>query len=75
MKHLASLFTDHIYIKNLAEPVVAASRVELERKGFCVVEDRDNFDYLYLTKDLAKPARKKYHKKRNLVKQFLNNYE
>ncbi len=72
---LVSLFSDHTYIKNLAEPAAAAARIELERMGFCLIEDRDNFDYLYLTKDLAHLPGKKYHKKRNLVKQFLNNYE
>ncbi|WP_319476388.1 DUF2156 domain-containing protein [Marispirochaeta aestuarii] len=72
---LISLFAEHMYLKNLAEPYAVAGQIDLERKGFCVIEDRDNFDYLYLTKDLAHLPGKKYHKKRNLVKQFLNNYE
>ena len=72
---LFSLFTNHIYIKNLAQDFVQKHQIALERKGFCIVEDRDNFDYIYLKKDLANLPGKKYHKKRNLVRQFMNNYE
>jgi hypothetical protein len=39
------------------------------------VEDRDNFDYLYRRTDLAELPGKKYHKKRNLVNQFLSAYD
>jgi uncharacterized protein len=74
-EQLIDLFTHHLYIKNLAEEYAESSRIDLERMGFCVIEDRDNFDYLYSRKELAHLPGKKYHKKRNLVKQFLNNYE
>ncbi|MEE9543454.1 MAG: DUF2156 domain-containing protein [Thermodesulfobacteriota bacterium] len=47
---------------------------ELLEKGFLVTEDRDNFDYLYLTEDLRDLAGRRYHKKRNLVKLFNANY-
>ncbi len=46
----------------------------LEALGYEVTEDRDNFDYLYSRKDLAELAGRKFHKKRNLIKAFLNNY-
>ncbi|MBN2509121.1 MAG: DUF2156 domain-containing protein [Spirochaetales bacterium] len=72
---LCRLFDKHIYIKNLAQEHVQKSQIQLEQMGFCIVEDRDNFDYIYLRKDLANLEGKKYHKKRNLVKQFINNYE
>ena len=39
-----------------------------------IEEDRDNFDYLYLRKDLAQLAGKQYHKKRNHVNAFVNTY-
>ena len=39
-----------------------------------IIEERDNFDYLYRRKDLAELAGRKFHKKRNLIKAFLNNY-
>lgn len=72
---LMELFQEHLYIKNLAQEYAEGERLRLERMGFCVIEDRDNFDYLYTVKDLAQLPGKKYHKKRNLVKQFINNYE
>ncbi len=43
-------------------------------KGYVVTEDRDNFDYLYFRTELANLPGKKFHKKRNLVTGFLNNY-
>jgi uncharacterized protein len=46
----------------------------LEAMGFLVVADRDNFDYLYLRKELAELSGRKFMKKRNLIKAFVNNY-
>ena len=46
----------------------------LEKDVFCVVEDRDNFDYVYAVSDLAELGGRRYHKKRNLIKQCLKNY-
>ncbi len=42
--------------------------------GYCTYEDRDNFDYLYLRKDMAELTSGKFHKKRNLIKAFLSSY-
>ena len=42
--------------------------------GLVVTEDRDNFDYLYLRQELAELTGRKFQKKRNLIKAFLNNY-
>jgi len=39
-----------------------------------VVEDRDNFDYVYAVADLAQLPGRRYHKKRNLIKQCLKNH-
>jgi len=71
---LESLFATHDYWKNISETVLGASRQNLEEWGLSVAEDRDNFDYLYSRSDLAELVGKKYHKKRNLVHQFLNSY-
>jgi hypothetical protein len=71
---LHSLFSCHDYLKNLSEGDTAAGRVMLEQNGYAVQEDRNNFDYLYLREDLATLPGKQYHKKRNLVNAFLNNY-
>lgn len=54
---------------------VSASQADLlARLGYDVWEDRDNFDYLYTRHDLAELAGRKFHKKRNLIKAFLHNY-
>jgi hypothetical protein len=43
----------------------------LRRAGFHVEEDRDNSDYVYRVAELAALAGRRFHKKRNLVKQCL----
>jgi hypothetical protein len=68
------LFSRHGYLKNLSEGDTAAGRIMLEQSGYTAEEDRNNFDYLYLREDLATLPGKQYHKKRNLVNAFLNNY-
>jgi hypothetical protein len=72
---LDELMNSHDYLKNLSESQAAAHRVQLEQAGYSVVEDRDNFDYLYLRTDLAELSGKTYHKKRNLVNTFINSYD
>ena len=47
---------------------------EFIQKGYEREEDRDNFDYLYLTEDLSTLQGRKFHKKRNLVKLFNAEY-
>ncbi|MCL2557708.1 MAG: phosphatidylglycerol lysyltransferase domain-containing protein [Treponema sp.] len=67
-----SLFAGHDYWKNISESVLSGARRILADIGIEAVEDRDNFDYLYERAELAELAGKKYHKKRNLVQQYLN---
>ena len=71
---LIELFNSHDFLKALSEPNTDKDRVRLEKLGLTAEEDRDNFDYLYLKKDLADLPGKKFHKKRNLVSGFINNY-
>jgi hypothetical protein len=71
---LESLFAAHDYWKNISPSVLAASFSQLEQWGVAVAEDRDNFDYLYLRGDLAALSGKKFHKKKNLVNQFVSTY-
>ncbi|MFH1217635.1 MAG: DUF2156 domain-containing protein [Pseudomonadota bacterium] len=53
---------------------VTDSQVEwLKELGCGISEDRDNFDYLYLRRDLAELTGGKFHSKRNLIKAFLSN--
>ena len=68
---LARLFADHFRMKCVTE----RQKVLLERLGYTVNEDRDNFDYLYQRSDLAELQGRKYHKKHNLIRTFISNYE
>ena len=72
---LMELLAEHGYWKNIPDSIYLPNKARFEEWGVAVQEDRDNFDYLYLRTDLAELAGKKYHKKRNLVHQFLNLYE
>jgi uncharacterized protein len=71
---LEELFKTHDYWKNIPDSILIPERERLEEWGIEINEDRDNFDYLYLRSDLAGLPGKKYHKKRNLVAQFLKSY-
>lgn len=44
-------------------------------EGVKVIEDRPNYDYLYLKNDLIELAGKKYHGKKNHLNYFKNNFE
>jgi hypothetical protein len=67
---LEALFDSHDYWKNIPLSILEPNREKLASWGIDVAEDRDNFDYLYNTKDLAYLSGKKFHKKRNLVNAF-----
>ena len=71
---LESLFSSHDYWKNISETIFEKSRQQFDELGLTIEEDRNNFDYLYLRNELAELKGKKYHKKKNLVNQFLNSY-
>jgi len=71
---LKSLFKTHDYWKNISETVLTPVREKFEEHGVIITEDRDNFDYLYYRNDLAELIGKKYHKKKNHVNNFINNY-
>jgi hypothetical protein len=71
---LVSLFASHNYWKNISASVLASAGETLEQLGIELVEDRNNFDYLYLRSELADLAGKKFHKKKNLVNAFRNAY-
>lgn len=68
-------------IRSLGDEVEGIVRIpertasELRNAGFQVEEDRDNWDYVYRVKDLSELAGRRFHKKRNLVKQCREAYE
>ena len=67
---LDMLFRDHGMMKCVSASQAAA----FASRGYQVVEDRDNFDYLYRRQDLAELGGRAYHKKRNLIKAFVNSH-
>ena len=71
---LDSLLASHDYWKNISQSVLSPVKEKLEERGINIIEDRDNFDYLYLRSDLAELSGKKFHKKKNHVNNFLNTY-
>lgn len=71
---LLELFETHDFWKGISDSVLHGCRACLECRGIEIVEDRNNFDYLYLRSNLAELPGKKYHKKRNLVNAFKNTY-
>jgi hypothetical protein len=64
------LFRDHGLLKCAAK----AQATTLKHRGYRVIEDRDNFDYLYRRQDLALLGGRNYHKKRNLIKAFTSSH-
>lgn len=67
---LERLFHDYSNLKAATEHQTKA----LAEMDYLIEEDRNNFDYLYSREELAELAGRKYHKKKNLVNAFINNY-
>lgn len=67
---LGQLFREFISMKCVPEEQAAP----LACAGYSVVEDRDNFDYLYTREDLVTLSGDKLHKKRSLIHSFIDNY-
>ena len=67
---LDTLFRAHGMLKCASK----AQATILAQQGYRVIEDRDNFDYLYRRQDLAHLGGRNYHKKRNLIKAFTSTH-
>ncbi len=67
---LECLFRDHGMMKCVSKDQAA----RLAAMNYTVIEDRDNFDYLYRRQALAELGGRNYHKKRNLIKAFVNSH-
>ena len=48
--------------------------MELAGAGFKLLEDRDDFDYIYDVKQLINLSGEKYHSKKNLINNFMKRY-
>jgi uncharacterized protein len=76
-----ALRTAREYFKAIKQPLciccVTEELLQLIREccndQFNITPDRDNFDYIYLSDDLIELPGKKYHAKRNHLKNFLDN--
>ncbi len=68
------LFDKYHYFKGISEQDTDKHRISLEKADFCILEDRDNFDYLYERSNLVDLTGRKFHKKRNMVNAFISNY-
>jgi len=55
-------------------PETLISGTDWQAEGFVIEFDRDQCDYIYLTEDLIKLQGRKYHRKRNHIKQFKEKY-
>lgn len=64
------LFKKYDYLKNASEEQVSV----LKNLGYKIIEDRDNFDYVYKREELATLKGRKFHKKKNLVNLFTKKY-
>jgi len=64
------LFQGRDFFKNLNAVQAESLTSELAAWGFEVREDRDNWDYLYDSHEMATLEGKRFHKKRNHVHQF-----
>ena len=71
---LDELFAQHDFLKNINCIEAEVLEPKLAEWGYEVREDRDNWDYLYDTHEMATLDGKKFHKKRNHVHQFHSSY-
>jgi len=71
---IKDLIHNRHYFKCISEADTDKARISLEKAGFCILEDRDNFDYLYERSNLIHLTGRKFHKKRNMVNAFISNY-
>ncbi len=71
------------FSKNLSEPLIFYGLTEADKNElnmlfpdeFTISEERDAFDYLYRTEDLALLAGRKYHSKRNHISYFESTFD
>jgi len=71
---LQSMKEKGVSVKMARVPEGVASRFDWKSEGFMVEFDRDQSDYVYLSEGLIHLQGRKYHRKRNHIKQFREKY-
>ena len=71
---LQSMKEKGVSVKIARVPEEVASRFDWKSEGFVVEFDRDQSDYVYLSEGLIHLQGRKYHRKRNHIKQFKEKY-
>jgi len=71
---LSSMKEKDIVVKMARVPEQVISRFDWTSEGFVTELDRDQSDYIYLSEDLIQLQGRKYHRKRNHIKQFKQKY-
>ena len=66
---------DENHAKTPLYGINAEEAKQLSKKGYQVEADRDNWDYVYLSSDLADLPGDKYHSKRNFITRCLSTYK
>lgn len=74
MDIIKDLFKTHDYWKLISPAFMEKNASLITDGGYLPVEDRDNFDYVYLRTELAALSGKKFHKKKNHVNAFESTY-
>lgn len=66
---------DNIYLLGDIEDDFINDLKKYTNLSFKTFENRDNFEYIYLTNDLINLTGKKYHQKKNHYNSFINSYD
>lgn len=72
-KWLQDYFTKPVVFTRIPETLVQSWNIQLENR-IIIEEDRDHWDYLYHVDELVALRGKRFHKKKNLLNQFLKKY-
>ena len=60
-------------LKSVTEEMLELLKKEIGEKNLNIIEERDRFDYIYSVQELIELSGKKFHKKKNLINNFIKN--
>lgn len=75
LKAISTKSNDHIYLFGDIENSFINDIVKFTNFSFRIIDDRDDFEYIYRTNDLIKLNGSKYHRKKNHYNYFINHYK